>query len=263
MNVLATYRRASFPLILALAGLLLLTASSSAQPFTGDHYKVYTIPSPSTLGKIVILKDQFGPDTAQTKALSHFANPTAKTLRDGTNYPIFDTKLHYSWWTLLPLHGVSRTVNVDNQFGGQTLTLAEPFMLWNPALKDNSGPPPVRNHYKCYSCTGADVRVPVTLTDAKDTFQTQAGRPAIFCNPTTKTIPGVAVYHVINADLHYVCYELNPVDNQQFFPRITDQFVNLMPVTLNNARYLCVPTLKVDPTPAQPGSWGRLKLLYR
>jgi hypothetical protein len=212
---------------------------------------------------MVVLRDQFSPDTLQVKNLAWFANPAEKRLSDGTSYPISDPHLHYAWWDI-DVRLVDRVVNVDNQFGGQRLSLVRTQYLWNPALKDERGPLPVKNHYKCYLCGGNAVSVQATLIDQYGPFgPVSVLRPVYFCNPTEKIVLGGRVYPMVDPDLHYVCYEFLPTDPRRFGPRISDQFMNDFGVTVENGQYLCVPTLKVDPTPARPSTWGRLKLLYR
>jgi hypothetical protein len=262
MSVIATPRRVLLPLLLVFAFLLSFTASASAQPGP-NHYKVYR-PTPNPgVSRIVVLRDQFSPDTVEVKALSFFANPAEKRLSDGTSYPISDPRLHYAWWDLSPII-VNRTVTVDNQFGGQTLTLTTLRELWNPALKNESGLPPLANHYKCYDCVGHSVGVRgVTLNDQFGTFSADVGSPFFFCNPAEKIIPGGETHAIVDPNLHYVCYDLTPIDTRVFSAIVTDQFVHDLRVDLTSGRYLCVPTIKVNPTPARRDSWGRLKVLYR
>jgi hypothetical protein len=263
MTPLATRHRPLFPLLLVSAFLLLFTASASAQNPAWDHYKVYRPRVSPTANQTVVLRDQFSSDTILVKNLGLFANPVEKKLSNGLSYPYSDPHLHYAWWDLDP-RAVNRTVRVVNQFGPQDLTLSRLRYLLNPALKDESGHPPLKNHYKCYECTGPEVGVRnVSLIDQ---FGPQTGvnvrRPQFFCNPTEKIL-GLAAFPIVDPAQHYVCYDIQPVDPRIFSVRFTDQFYSDFPIELSDGSYLCVPTDKVDPTPIRRESWGRLKMLYR
>jgi hypothetical protein len=228
---------------------------------TWDHYKGYFgyVPIPS---RTVYLNDQFGRDTASTNIMEVLANPAEKQVPGGGVYPIFDSRLHYTWW-LLNNRPVNIPVTVANQFGEQQLTLNLVTYLWNPALKNETGAVPLENHYKCYRCSGAPVNRQVTLRDQFGIQQTTATNPVYFCNPTEKIVPGQPPHPIVDPNQHYVCYDLSPTHSIQPTVNVTDQFVSNVSVQLFGGYYLCVPTAKVDPTPTRRDSWGRLKVLYR
>jgi len=262
MSALATYRPWLSRLLIVCVCLLGSAPPASAQVDPAwDHYKVYlgfhSMPSRS-----VILTDQFRRDSVSTNFLDSFANPTEKLLPGGISYPIHDPRLHYAWW-LLDNRPVSITVAVSNQFGDQMLNLNRLTYLLNPALKNETGTLPVQNHYKCYNCTGSSVNRQVTLTDQFGVWQTTATTPHYFCNPTEKRIPGGATYPIIDPNQHYVCYDLNPVDGRPFSATFKDQFTSNASLQFIQGYFLCVPTAKVEPTPARGATWGRLKVLYR
>jgi hypothetical protein len=249
--------------MLAVAALVLLAPPAAAQVDSWDHYKVYRVmPTPTGPGT-VLLRDQFLSSGHSVFTLDWFANPAQKQTSDGTVSPIHDPELHYSWWRIdgPPL---GRSVIASNQFGDQSLFLTQPRYLWNPARKNSTLPLPVENHYKCYDCQGDPVDRDVTLTDQFGQWQTRAVLPRFFCTPADKTTSDGVTHPIVEASRHYVCYELQPPDPRTFTAVIRDQFrPEGFQVNMTDAQYLCVPTEKVDPTSVTPGTWGRVKIMYR
>lgn len=102
---------------------------------------------------------------------------------------------------------------------------------------------PVGNHYKCYEIINPPlVSVPaLTLVDQFIT-QTVTGplRPRYLCNPVRKNNSGI-----VNAGLHYVCYEITltlpaprtAVVRNQFHP-------NGLTIQVQQSRLLCLPSSK-------------------
>lgn len=262
MNPLATHRRSvSASIALALTALVVLVSSAAAQVDpTWDHYKAYHT-QPIPLGLPIQLNDQFIGSQHQVLELRMFANPAMKQTEDGTVSPIHDPHLHYAWWTISP-HPFDRLVAATNQFGDQTFRLGEPRFLWNPALKNEPGEPPLANHYKCYDCIGAPVNRFVTLTDQFGIWQTPVHDPRLFCTPAVKGTPDGVNHPIVDPRRHYVCYQIDP-DPRAFTAFFTDQFLRDQSVVLGPSDLLCVPTDKVDPTPTSQGTWGRVKVMYR
>ena len=264
MTLLVPRLRSRFPFLLASVLLTLLATRAGAQNPAWDHYKAYDVSPNPTVNLSVELRDQFTLEGAFVKTLFRVANPAEKRLRDGSSFPISDPRLHYTWWELEP-RPITRTVNVANQFGTQTLLLSLSRYLLNPALKNESGSLPLANHYKCYDCTGNDVRVTgVTMIDQFGTHRADISVPLWFCTPTEKRVAGV-VYPIVDPNRHYVCYIYSPPHSPLTFAAdVTDQFMSRATrVTFSGSKVFCVPTEKVDPTPARLESWGRLKMLYR
>src|SRR5205823_3868406 len=148
------------------------------------------------------------------------------------------------------------------QFGDQTLNVTQAVYLLNPALKNQQGTIPPRNHYKCYLCNGQPVNVPVTLTDQFDIWSTTVMVPRFFCNPASKQDP-TGNYPIVDPNQHYICYEFQPEDPGQFTATFQDQFVPNGPLSLGPSRWLCVPTYKLGVTGTHGDTWGRMKMLYR
>jgi hypothetical protein len=251
---------------LAAAGLLcLIRPAAGAVPIPpGDHYWVYdlsqTIPAPAPIA--VSLVDQFEGWNHHVYMLRHFANPAEKTFA-GVVSPIFDPRLHYTWWEIDP-HPFHRPgIQIMNQFGPQTLDVFDPHYLLNPATKNEPAAFPIdANHYKCYDCEGAPVNADVILTDQFGQRTAQVMFPRLLCNPVIKQTAEGRLFPIVDPKQHLVCYEIPPMP-WQYSAIVWDQFVQGHPLEIGPDRWLCVPSEKFDPTPVTPQTWGRIKTLYR
>jgi len=260
--------RAALALLLLAVTATLWVARAEAQvdPLW-DHYKVYfvTPPIPPPPLPPITLRDQFGQSTHDVMVMDRFMNPVQK-MHGPLIFPIHDPLTHYAWWQISP-QPFSMTVTVTNQFGDQTLFVNDAQYLLNPALKNQVGPPPVRNHYKCYNVQGPPVDVPIGMTDQFDTWTATVLLPRFLCNPAEKEVgpPGAGgqTYPIVDPNQHYVCYDFQPFDPQPFTAFMTDQFVRDQTMVLNPGHMICVPTYKHGITSSTKDTWGRLKLLYR
>lgn len=267
MRTFATHRTRSLLLAILLAGPLALfvsQANAQVNPLW-DHYKVYeTAPFPvPPLGLPVLLTDQFGTYQHQVLQLEKFMNPTYKEDINGI-FPINDPITHYSWWTITP-QPFSATVAATNQFGDQSLLVHDAVYLLNPALKNQHGLPPQKNHYKCYLCDGQPVNKQVLMSDQFGQWNAVVTFPRYFCNPVQKQValPGGQVYPILDPNQHYTCYEFQPQDPTPYTAFMTDQFTDDHQMSLSPSRYICVPTYKQGFTATTQGTWGRVKILYR
>lgn len=256
---------------LMFTGLLLLVGNQAhAQPGgtinpLWDHYRVYQVTGGPTAAPVVTLEDQFGISNHDPFELHHFSNPDQKT-HDGVVHAINDPRLHYTWWFLGRDPTFSRPgIQVDNQFGPQVLNVrGDDLYLLNPATKDETGPIPLANHYKCYRCDGSPPNATVMLADQWTQRTALVGDPWWLCNPTRKTVLGGPTYDIVDPDQHYVCYDIGQVNYAApFTPAVSDQFIQDEQLTIFSQRFLCVPSTKFDPTPTKQSTWGRVKILYR
>jgi hypothetical protein len=251
--------------VLASLVVLALAIPAAAQvPPTWDHYKVYRVLNPQTAVVPIVLSDQFVTNVVHdATVLEWFQNPTVKQVPGQPPFVITNDRLHYTWWRINP-HPFQATVQALNQFGDQTLQVGPPRYLLNPATKNDPGPIPVANHYKCYDCVGQPVNRPVTLTDQFGIWQAQATVPRFFCNPVLKEnqLNG-NVYPILDPMQHYVIYELEPPDPRLFNGVVTDQFLQQRVLELQPGRFLAVPTHKERVTSNRADSWGRIKTIYR
>lgn len=266
MTIRATHRppAALLPLLLFTLPFALLGVRADAQVNpTWDHYKVYQVVPNPNVNLPVTLVDQFGTFNHVATTLDWFATPVQKQVVGAPNiYPINDPITHYAWWKITD-QPFNALVLATNQFGTQSLVVQDAAYLLNPALKNQTGPPPVKNHYKCYLCSGQAVNVPVVLTDQFDTWQTTVAVPKYFCTPAEKIMSPTQVYPIVDPNQHYVCYQIQPPDFGTFPAFMTDQFIPALNINLYPGVFLCVPSTKDGVTPTTKNSWGSLKLLYR
>lgn len=255
----------SLPLSLLCAALFVAPAGgvrAQVSPLW-DHYKVYREFPAVTFTRPLILTDQFESTQPLSFQLEWFMNPTEKrVVSTGQVYPINDLITHYSWWRIAEPDPFGALVAADNQFGTQSLRVHEGVYLLNPALKNQAGTPPIKNHYKCYACDGQPVNRPVVLQDQFGTWQAIATFPRYFCNPVRKT-EAAADHPIVDPKQHYVCYEIQPPDPAVNVAFMFDQFVHDLNMTLTPGTFLCVPTDKTGVVSTRSSTWGRLKVIYR
>jgi hypothetical protein len=266
MRALATHRTRSLLLVVLLAAPLALAGSqANAQVLpTWDHYKVYftppfPLPPPVTS---VTLTDQFGQFNHQVLQLELFMNPTQKEDSHGL-FPINDPITHYAWWRITP-QPFNAVLAGTNQFGDQTVNVHDAIYLLNPALKNQTGNPPQKNHYKCYQCDGQPVNAQVLMTDQFGPWTATVTFPRYFCNPVQKQVQGSPIVNpILEPNQHYICYEFQPAQPTPFTAVMTDQFTVNHGLQLTPSQYICVPTYKTGFTATSKDTWGRVKLLYR
>ena len=105
-----------------------------------DHFKAYMTNGPVN-GDTVLLQDQFdtGPVPKTVGQPFRFANPVQKT-HNNVVTPITNPDTHLEMYILLPPEpGPTRFVQVNNQFGLQTLTVQDPVLLGVPTQKMGLG----------------------------------------------------------------------------------------------------------------------------
>jgi hypothetical protein len=235
---------------------------AEAQPPTWDHYKVYTVGPRPTAGITVTLTDQFLTSDHLVSFRDALSNPVEKILiPPGTPNPIHDARLHYTWWRIDD-QPIDRLVLASNQFGDQTLHLSTAQWLLLPALKNEQGPLPVANHYKCYACEGNPVDLPIRMIDQFGTWDATVTIPRYFCTPVEKRLPA-AVFPIVDDLQHYVVYEFAPPGPGSAAVTILDQFFPVQGVGVFQSNLIMVPTMKTDVTSVRPSTWGRMKALYR
>jgi hypothetical protein len=262
MRVFATHRRWAPLLITALLSLAATQAVAQVPP-TWDHYKVYNanpkvaIPLPP-----VTLSDQFQITTHNVQFLDYFMTPTEKHLVPPPGSSMINEPfLHYTWWRITE-QNFGAIVAANNQFGDQTLNVGRGQYLLNPTLKNQSGSPPVRNHYKCYTCTGNPIQRNVRLVDQYGEWNTPVLAPRYLCNPVNKQVGGQPPHQIVDPTRHYICYDIQP-DPTTRIAVVSDQFVQNQTLDLQPGIMLCVPTRKLGVTDVRNDTWGKLKMMYR
>jgi hypothetical protein len=105
------------------------------QPPVWNHYLCYAA-LPVTLGRIVIIVDQFGNVTRQLLYGRWFCNPAEKTA-DGRFYPIVDPKAHLACYAYFGGDPMVHPVTSIDQFGNWQFDTLEDYCLCVPALKEH------------------------------------------------------------------------------------------------------------------------------
>jgi hypothetical protein len=225
-----------------------------AQVLPENHYLVYDVPEAYTFGANIELLDQFRYFQTAAVVLDLFANPVMKN-----NEPIFDPLVHQTWWMLNDPQSIWWTT-LQNQFGVQRWQVKDGRFLVLPALKNQSGPVPPWNHYKCYDAMGPALNIPVMLVDQFRSYSMVVTTPVLFCNPVEKKVDGV-LYPIVHHETHLACYMLEPPMQYGLPVMAFDQFGDWH-VTPIEPCWLCLPTLKLETVPGEETTWGKIKSLW-
>jgi hypothetical protein len=253
-------KRVTWLCLLGVALFFLLSSPAGqyahAQPAI-DHYNFYETSGPGVFDALT-LKDQFGTSvTTVVLYLLKFGTPVSKN-----GSPIHDLSAHLSWYGLSETQP-ERQIGVLDQFGAGEWTIGGTVALLAPALKDQSPPIPVKNHYKCYGVTqGPTINQTVTLIDQfglTEVFVTQA---KYFCNPVEK-IHGGEVYPIIDSLAHLAIYEALDPGTINEMVSYHDQFYSGYPIPVVGKLYLAVPAWKEYPVAIEESTWGQIKAMYR
>jgi len=226
-------------------------------PVALDHFKCYWFHSPSVnpqssyyVGQNVELEDQFDSVQAKVEYAEYFCNPAKKTY-DGEVTEISNPDNHL---TLYGISGVTTqkwVVDVNNQFGEQTLHLSGPTMLAVPTQKEGHDEPEGLDHFLLYWVYGGqDLNVVVQL---EDQFNLEPDvvvyRPVAFANPVQKTTDDGDVTEIENSTEHLVFYEIVEDETFQTDVNITNQFHTVtvsMPQWTRYINMVAVPSQKIS-----------------
>ena len=154
-----------------------------------DHYLLYEVIDGEDVNALVNLTDQFGydPGVAVGQAV-FFANPVQKT-HGGNVTDIMNPYGHLVFYEILSTGASPPQVQIDNQFGPQTLNVTDPDLLAVPSEKIISGtvdtvPPTITGR----SPTGSSVPVDSSITiDFSESMDTTSAENAFSISPT---VPG-------------------------------------------------------------------------
>src|SRR5262249_12472751 len=217
-----------------------------------DHFRCYPPLTNPTLPTNIQLIDQLDAALHQVENINQlilfrFCNPVQKTIGDVIT-PIVNIKHHLTIFLINPQPLIMRTVTVRNQFGTQTLSVADARALAVPtgkAIFPNPAPPAPLDldHYKCYIASGNPVNVLVTLRDQFFAESVGVTQPRAFCNPVKKIHDGITT-GILNPDGHLVCYATTPSAFAGATVNISNQF-GLFTLELSRPDLLCVPSLKL------------------
>ena len=183
-----------------------------------DHATIYEVDwatAPLPIGEDVTLVDQFGLIEATVVDTIGFANPAQKFHEPTGELPVYNPDHHVTIYTIeYAGEPQSWTVQVENQFGVQSLTVTGPYALAVPTQKiqpHDHGEPVGLDHYLFYWVTespyiGETVGV---LDEFGDPVETTVYRAVGFANPVEKRHDGV-VTETLNPEDHFVIYETDP-----------------------------------------------------
>jgi hypothetical protein len=228
-----------------------------------DHFRCYLPLNNPVVNTNIQLIDQFDAalhsvENINQLILFRFCNPVKKQV-GGVVTPMVSIKHHLTIFLINPQPIIMRTVTVRNQFGTQTLSVADARALAVPtgkAIYPNPAPPAPTDmdHYKCYIASGNPVNVLVTLSDQFFAESVWVTQPLAFCNPVKKIHDAITTT-ILNPDGHLVCYATTPSAFAGATVNISNQF-GLFTLELGRPDLLCVPSLKlawsVVATPTDP-----------
>jgi len=221
-----------------------------------DHFRCYIVPVSPVLAVAVKLQDQFDAavplvENINQLRIEHFCNPVQKTTASGAVTPIVNVNHHLTMFAINPQVAIARTVVVSNQFGQQTLSVADARVLAVPTGKGIppvAAPPPPTDldHYKCYAASGpALLNVVVNLKDQFLSENVRVLQPVRFCNPVRKNHNGV-ITGILHPNVHLTCYTTSTSQFPGTSINIQNQFGLFNALGVRPPDLLCVPSLKLS-----------------
>jgi hypothetical protein len=214
---------------------------SHSAPVCLNHFLVYGVEYYGTFPEVgVHLKDQFTEEDVVIREPVAFANPVQKTI-DGEVTDIEKEDEHLLFYYIEGA-SFSETVQIDNQFGPQTLNLEYPELLAVPSEKVSWEQP--LDHFKCYYADGVSLEEDVQLVDQFGAINATLMEPFLFGNPTQK-LHGDLLTPISNPNNHLTLYSLNYETTSQVWQVTVDnQFGNNQVLTVAGPFWLAVPTQK-------------------
>jgi hypothetical protein len=218
------------------------TSTTTTLPPPLDHFRWYDASALNST--TVTITDQWIPPMAVgIGPAAAFLVPVEK------DDPIIDPFTHLTAYLEYPPPPfVPLSVDIDNQFGPQTLTVYAPTLLLVPTEKFPAGPGPLpplpRDHFQCYTAFGPSLGVPKVLTDQfSGPDPVTVLDPFLFCNPASKDGSPI----LGPPPEHLTCYSYTPpgsaVGPIPFKNQFTEPGVASIDVFAADA--LCVPSLKL------------------
>lgn len=230
--------------LLNCAAVLLVFGTAAFAQFDTDHFKCYSkvTVTPVPPAPHVLLQDQFISSDVTVRGIWHFCNPTTKQHNDVIT-PIMNPDAHLAFHITSATPLINRQVQIENQFGIQTITTGAAKYLAVPTRKDPHGPPNNLDHFRCYKVTsGPNLATTVGLTDQWFASTHRLARPTLFCNPVQKLHNNV-VTPIQHPNDHLTCYRMTPVALNRTV-QLHNQFGDPI-FTSYRADLLCVPTHKL------------------
>jgi len=176
-----------------------------------DHATVYVLnwETAPYIGEEVYLEDQFATFNATVEYGEGFAIPAEKLYNDETT-PILNPDHCLTIYAIDCEEEPGRwLVDVENQFGTQTLVVEGPYGLAVPTQNEGHEEPLGLDHYLLYEVIDYtyldDIFVELNDELLGEPLSTQVYNPIIFANPVRKT-HGADVTEIRNPDVHGVLY---------------------------------------------------------
>jgi len=210
-----------------------------------DHFKCYDAGMTLPYEVDIDLRDQFGEFKARVKEKERFCNPVSKN-----GEGILNEDNHLAFYRLVSgYEEFPARVDVNNQFGEQTLNLTRLQSLAVPTRKLVPGDHPEPeglDHFTCYRVEG---EAPNELVDLADQFheelKVRVGEPTLLCNPTSK-LHGNTAARPQHPEAHLVCYRLG-----ETFPVTMENQFEKDQLLIGGGKRLCVPSEKKIYVPSE------------
>ena len=217
-------------------------------PLRLDHFLLYLVEGLPVVPVDVVLNDQFGgePDATVYEPVL-LANPVRKTHGTEVTEIVYPDE-HLVFYNIDIEDAPFQTqVQVNNQFGNQTLDLTDPDLLAVPSTKTELELPPL-DHFKCYGLGQTQlIDEEVHLTDQFVDVSATVGSAIGFCNPVEKEHLTVTT-PILHDENHLTIYSITlpPADPLYWTVEVDNQF-GTQEFNIMGPIGLAVPTQKLVP----------------
>jgi hypothetical protein len=224
-----------------------------------NHYLLYIVIETSFPEVGVHLKDQFIEEDVLVVEPVLFGNPVQKTVVGSTEVTdIQDPDEHLVFYGINLPEGnlpIEKTIQIDNQFGPQTLDLTLRDLLAVPSQKVSWEQP--LNHFNCYWAVGGlPVGEEVLLEDQftegwlAEPLSATVATPYLFANPASKGY-GDAYTPIGNPNNHLTLYWIDSTEGPMLWDvTVSNQFGASQELYAAGPYWLGVPTKKgAEPPP--------------
>jgi uncharacterized repeat protein (TIGR02543 family) len=226
-----------------------VTVTANFQP-PPDHFKFYQANSETYIGEAVYLEDQFGAVDATVGSCWGFGDPVEK-VHGYVTTPIWSADRHFTVYNLsYEEEPQVWYVGVNNQFGGQLLTVYGPVGLAVPTQQEGHGPPVSLDHFLLYEVIeGQSVGAEVGLNDQFGDETVTVYEPAFFANPV-RIIHDGEVTEILYPEVHGVLYRIEGGDFQREV-QVVNQFGE-QTLDVDDPNLLAVPSEKISASMTEP-----------
>jgi hypothetical protein len=216
-----------------------------------DHFKCYKLRGGAGLSRPILgITDQFETKETQVLRSIRFCNPTDKN-GEGILDPTRHLMCYLTRDDLNQERFRRKRVHVENQFGGQDLTVLASEAVCLPATKNQIPSALDVDRFKCYRVKQDGLHEfeerNVTLGDQFETRTHTVKRPFLLCNPAD--VEGQGELH---PSCHMLCYKIEDAQGPPVFipeevtieDEINDGTVKTLSGVCSKAALICVPSLK-------------------